>query len=71
MALNSFKISDICIGSGATSKKIGELKKFKMADRGQNLERIGRVLGMFIERQMSDLPLGLGQPHDRGEAILC
>jgi hypothetical protein len=56
MALCSFKIADIFEGSGEDRQKTGELKEFKMADRGQNLERMGRILGMFIERSMADLP---------------
>lgn len=31
----------------------GYLKKFKIADKGRNLERIGRHLGMFIERHLN------------------
>ena len=56
LALCSFKITDVFEGSGEDRVKTGELKEFKMADRGQNLERMGRILGMFIERHMTDLP---------------
>lgn len=57
MALCSFKIADIFEGTGEARQKTGELKEFKMADRGQNLERAARILGMVIERHMSGLPL--------------
>ena len=55
MALSSFKVIELFEGRGEDRQKTGELKEFKMADRGQNLERIGKHLGMFIDRRL-ELP---------------
>ncbi len=55
MALTDFEMIKQFEGSGDNRKHVGYLKKFKFADRGQNLERLGRILGMFNERPL-DLP---------------
>jgi hypothetical protein len=54
-ALTDFGMIALFEGSGDNRKHVGYLKKFKFADKGQNLERLGRILGMFNERRM-DLP---------------
>jgi len=51
MALAGFEVREITIGENV----VGQLKKFKIADKGQNLERLGKILGMFIDRHL-DLP---------------
>ena len=56
MALAGFEMIEQFEGSGDNRKHVGYLKKFKFVDKGQNLERLGRILGMFIERYMTDLP---------------
>ena len=55
MALTDFGMIALFEGSGDNRKHVGYLKKFKFVDKGQNLERLGRILGMFNERPM-DLP---------------
>ena len=53
--LGGFQMIEQFEGSGDNRKHVGYLKKFKIADKGQNLERLGRILGMFNERRI-DLP---------------
>jgi phage terminase small subunit len=55
MALADFEMIEQFEGSGDNRKHVGYLKKFKIADKGQNLERLGRILGMFNQRHI-DLP---------------
>lgn len=44
------EIEDQYEGHSADRKYIGKLKKFKLADKGQNLERLGRHLKMSTDK---------------------
>jgi hypothetical protein len=54
-AVSSVEFVDYFEGSGEDRRQVGYIKKFKLADKGQNLERLAKILGMFIERHI-DLP---------------
>lgn len=53
MALAGFEIVEQFEGRGENRVKTGELKKFKIADKGRNLERLGEYLGMFVRRNLN------------------
>ena len=55
MALAGFETAELFTGSGEKRELAGYVKKFKLADKGLNLERLGRVLKMFVDRvEISD-----------------
>ena len=55
MAVADFEMIEQFDGSGDDRRRVGYRMKFKIADKGQNLERLGRILGMLNERRI-DLP---------------
>lgn len=46
-ALAGFEAAELFAGSGEERAAVGYIKKFKLADKGANLERLGRHLQMF------------------------
>lgn len=46
-ALASIEVEELFAGSGKEREQVGWTKKVKVYDRGQNLERLGRTLGLF------------------------
>lgn len=50
MSLAGMDVLEQFEGSGDERKFVGYVKKFKLADKGQNLERLGRNLKLFIDR---------------------
>jgi phage terminase small subunit len=50
-AVAGFEVIELFDGEGDEKHCFGHLKKFKIADRGQNLERLGRYLKLFVDRQ--------------------
>lgn len=53
-AIAGFEIVEV---HASKTKKKGAMKKFKMVDRGQALERIGRFLKMFTDRQETEIKI--------------
>lgn len=49
-ALCGFELIELFEGSGDDKHCFGHLKKFKIADKGQNLERLGRHLKLFTDK---------------------
>lgn len=50
MCLAGMEVNELYEGRGEDRELIGYAKKFKLADKGQNLERLGRYLKMFTDR---------------------
>ena len=50
MAINSIEVTEIFDGVGKDRIHVGNTKKIKLADKGQNLERLGRYLKMFTDK---------------------
>ena len=50
MAVAGFEVAEVFEGVGEQRKSVGVLKKLKLADKGQNLERLGRHLKLFTDR---------------------
>jgi phage terminase small subunit len=54
-AIAGFETAELFTGSGEDRALAGYVKKFKLADKGLNLERLGRILKMFVDRvEISD-----------------
>lgn len=70
MALAGFEVVELFEGRGEDRVKTGELKKFKIADKGQNLERLGKYLGMFIDRHMN-LPADFSNRTEEEQEHFC
>jgi phage terminase small subunit len=49
-AVAGFEVVELFEGTGDQKKSIGLMKKFRLADKGQNLERLGRHLKLFTDR---------------------
>jgi phage terminase small subunit len=49
-AIAGFEVVEMFEGVGDERKSIGVLKKFRLADKGQNLERLGRYHKLFVDR---------------------
>lgn len=49
-ALAGFETAELFTGSGEKRETAGYVKKFKLADKGLNLERLGRYLKMFTDK---------------------
>ncbi len=49
-ALAGFEMAELFTGSGEERATAGYIKKFKLADKGLNLERLGRHLKMFTDK---------------------
>lgn len=49
-ALAGFEMAELFTGSGEERATAGYVKKFKLADKGLNLERLGRHLKMFTDK---------------------
>ena len=43
-------MAELFTGSGEDRNQAGYIKKFKLADKGMNLERLGRHLKMFTDK---------------------
>lgn len=50
MALAGMDVAEMFEGSGDQKHAYGLMKKFKLADKGQNLERLGKHLKLFTEK---------------------
>jgi len=50
MALAGLEVTELFEGSGDEKHAYGLLKKIKLADKGQNLERLGRHLKLFSDK---------------------
>lgn len=49
-AIAGFEMAELFTGNGKERNLAGYVKKFKLADKGANLERLGRTLKMFVDR---------------------
>jgi phage terminase small subunit len=49
-SLAGIEVDEIWEGRGEDRKKVGETKKFKIADKGINLERLGKHLKLFTDK---------------------
>jgi phage terminase small subunit len=49
-SLAGIEVDEIWKGRGEDRKKVGETKKFKIADKGINLERLGKHLKLFTDK---------------------
>lgn len=49
-ALAGFEMAELYEGAGDERNQVGYVKKFKLADKGLNLERLGRHLKMFTDK---------------------
>lgn len=49
-ALAGFEMAELFTGGGEERATAGYVKKFKLADKGLNLERLGRHLKMFTDK---------------------
>jgi phage terminase small subunit len=49
-ALAGFEMAELYEGNGDERSQVGYVKKFKLADKGLNLERLGRHLKMFTDK---------------------
>jgi phage terminase small subunit len=49
-AVAGFEFVELFEGDGEQRHVFGHLKKFKIADRGVNLERLGRHLKLFTDK---------------------
>lgn len=49
-ALAGFEMAELYEGSGDERSQVGYIKKFKLADKGLALERLGRHLKMFTDK---------------------
>lgn len=50
MSLAGMEVLEQFEGSGDDRKFVGYVKKYKLADKGQNLERLGRYFKMFTDK---------------------
>jgi phage terminase small subunit len=50
MALAGLEVTELFEGTGDQKHAYGLLKKVKLADKGQNLERLGRHLKLFTDK---------------------
>ena len=57
-------------GSGKERERVGDVLKYKIADKGQNLERLGKHLGLFIERYMQ-LPADFNSRTIEDQEYFC
>jgi phage terminase small subunit len=57
MAIAGFETIELFEGTGDGRKNIGVLKKFKLADKGANLERLGRYHKLFTDKVEHSLGL--------------
>jgi phage terminase small subunit len=49
-AVAGFDVIELFEGTGDQKKSVGIMKKFRLADKGQNLERLGRHLKLFTDK---------------------
>ena len=57
-AISSIEINELFEGSGIDRRHVGYVKKIKLADRGINLERLGKYLKMFTDKHELSGPNG-------------
>ena len=50
MALAGLEVNELFEGKGDEREMVGYAKKFKLADKGQNLERLGRYFKLFTDK---------------------
>ena len=55
------EVTELFEGSGEKKHVYGLLKKFKIADKGQNLERLGRLFG---DASQASINVGIQLVHD-------
>jgi phage terminase small subunit len=60
-AVSGFEFIELFEGDGDERHCFGHLKKFKIADRGQNLERLGRHLKLFTDKVELSGNIGLAE----------
>jgi phage terminase small subunit len=58
-AVAGFEVIELFEGTGDQKKSVGIMKKFRLADKGQNLERLGRHLKLFTDKVEHSGKLGL------------
>jgi phage terminase small subunit len=68
-AIASFEVAEMLEGRGDERTSVGVLKKFRLADRGQNLERLGKYFKLFVDRVEHSLDAGK-QFRDAIDAII-
>ena len=56
-ALAGVEVVEEFSGAGKSRRVVGRTKKFKLADKGQNLERLGRYLKLFTDK----VQIGIGE----------
>jgi phage terminase small subunit len=49
-AIAGFEFAEMFEGKGEERTSVGLLKKLRLADRGQNLERLGKYFKLFVDR---------------------
>jgi phage terminase small subunit len=65
VSLAGMEVTELFEGSGDQKHAYGLLKKIKIADKGQNLERLGRHLKLFTDKtEHSGNIAGLQLIHD-------
>jgi phage terminase small subunit len=63
MAIAGLEVTELFEGSGEQKHTYGLLKKVKIADKGQNLERLGRHLKLFTDKAEVSGEVGLTLIH--------
>lgn len=63
-ALAGFEMAELFTGSGEDRAHAGYIKKFKLADKGLNLERLGRHLQMFPTKVDINATLEITKTND-------
>lgn len=56
MAIAGMDVNELFEGSGDERSQVGYAKKIKLADKGMNLERLGRYLKMFTDNVNVTMP---------------
>jgi phage terminase small subunit len=68
-AIAGFEFAEMFEGTGGERKSVGVLKKFRLTDRGQNLERLGKYFKLFVDRVEHSVDAGK-QFRDAIDAII-
>jgi phage terminase small subunit len=65
VSLAGMEVTELFEGSGDQKHAYGLLKKIKIADKGQNLERLGRHLKLFSDKTEHSCDISSLQPNPR------
>lgn len=69
--LSGMEVEELFEGRGENRQHIGRVKKIKFADKGQNLERLGRHLKLFTDKFEAEVNDKRGSADERIAAILA